>query len=105
MQRVRQVGEHCSTSAIGYGLGDDDVLLTSRARDSACANLTPPQAMISSPGSERSEVSSSWRSPLAILDCGHVASVSVLEKTTFGISFIGAAYSPVAVGQTDDICS
>jgi len=48
---------------------------------------------------------SSARSPLAIVDVGQSARVRVRENTTFGISFIGAAYSPVEVGQNPDICS
>jgi hypothetical protein len=43
---------------------------------------------------------SSARSPRATRVSGQSACCSVLEKTTFGISFIGRAYSLVDVGQT-----
>jgi hypothetical protein len=39
------------------------------------------------------------RSPRAIRVLGQEASVSVLEKTTLGMSFISAAYGPDARGQ------
>jgi hypothetical protein len=47
--------------------------------------------MISPPGWLRRAAISSARSPLAIEDSAQLASSSVLEKTTLGISFIGAA--------------
>jgi len=46
---------------------------------------------------------SSAKSPLAIVDCGQSALVSVLESTTLGMSFIGLAYSPSEAGQNPAI--
>jgi hypothetical protein len=45
------------------------------------------------------------RSPRATRVTGQIASasLSVLENTTFGMSFIGAAYSSSDCGQYDDI--
>jgi hypothetical protein len=47
--------------------------------------------MISPPGCRRKVAISFARSPLATEDSGHGASWRVVEKTTLGISFIGAA--------------
>jgi hypothetical protein len=48
---------------------------------------------------------SSAASPLAIVDCAQSALVSVLENTTLGMSFIGAAYSSSEKGQNPAISS
>src|SRR5215467_7300466 len=48
---------------------------------------------------------SSARSPRAIRDSGQSARSRLLEKTILGISFIGAAYSWLEVGQYEAISS
>jgi hypothetical protein len=58
---------------------------------------------MSLPGSRLSAAISSARPPRAIVDRGQSAVVSVLENTTFGRSFIGAAYSSSDVGQNPDV--
>jgi hypothetical protein len=54
---------------------------------------------MSLPGSSFRRAISSARSPSATLDPLHSVSVRVLEKTTFGISFLGGANGSVDVGQ------
>src|SRR5260370_408722 len=55
---------------------------------------------MSFPGSRLRALTSSVRSPLAIVDRTQSALVSVVENTTLGMSFIGAAYSSSEAGQT-----
>jgi hypothetical protein len=50
-------------------------------------------------------VFASARSPRAIRVSGHSALSGVVEKTTFGISFIGAAYTSLEDGQCAAIAS
>jgi len=72
---------------------------------SDCAKVAPPHAIMSFPGSRLRALISSARLPLVIRDRGQSAVVSVLENTTLGISFIGAAHSSSEVGQNPAISS
>jgi putative transposase len=76
-----------------------------RSLVSDCAKAAPPHAIMSFPGSRLRALILSARSPLAIVDCGHPALVSVLENTTLGISFIGFAYGSSESGQNPAISS
>ena len=64
------------------------------------ANRAPPWARrYPSEPSCLSRVTASVRSPLAIVVSAQSADVSEFENTTFGISFIGFANGPEALGQ------
>src|ERR1700722_13471641 len=76
---------------------------TRRSLVSDWAKAAPPHAIMSLPGSLLRALISSARSPLAIVDWAQSALASVLENTTFGILFIGAAYSSSEVGQNPAI--
>src|SRR6266704_408802 len=71
----------------------------------ALANRPPPHTITSGPASALIVAISVARSPRATCVTGQVASASpsVLENTTFGMSFIGAAYGSSDCGQYDDI--
>ena len=75
----------------------------SRIRDRA--NLVPPWAMISPPGSCFSRASSSAVSPRAIRAGGQVVDWRLAENTTLGISFMGAAIGWSELGQNLAISS
>ena len=72
-------------------------------RDSSWTNVGPPWAMMSPPGCCFNVVISSVTSPRAIRVSAQLARTRVLEKTTFGMLFIGAANPSVAVGQCADL--
>ena len=63
----------------------------SPSRINASTNVAPPWARMTPPGSRLSRAISCARSPPAIRLSGHSARVSVVEKTTLGISFITSA--------------
>jgi hypothetical protein len=65
--------------------------------------VAPPHAIMSFPGWRLRVLISSARSPLAMVDCGQSAVVSVFENTTLGVSFIGLAYGSSKVGQNPAI--
>lgn len=76
------------------------------AAASAPASWPPPHTITSGPGSALIVATSAARSPRATRVTGQVASasLSVVENTTLGMSFIGAAYVSSECGQYDDIC-
>src|SRR5579863_3840105 len=78
---------------------------TRRSLLSVCANAAPPQAIRSPPGSRLSAATSSARSSPAIVVPAQSALVSVLENTTLGVLFIGAAYASSEKGQNPAISS
>jgi hypothetical protein len=55
--------------------------------------------MTSGPGSALIAAISAARSPVAIRVVGQESSLSVLENTILGMSFIGAAYACAECGQ------
>src|SRR5262249_48653913 len=78
---------------------------TRPSRVSDCAKDAPPYAIKGPADPRLSFAISSARSPRAIRVSGHVARSSDVEKTTFGIVFIGSAYASSDVGQNPAISS
>lgn len=91
MQRIWELPEDRLTSSVRDGLHHNGVFVDEPGPRQRLGELGPPQAMISPPGCLLSAPISSARSPRAMVDFGQLASLSVFENTTFGISFIGAA--------------
>ena len=93
MERVAEIAEDRFAAPVHHRLDHDRVLVD---------EVGPGQRLHESGAAPGDDLATRLRLQGRDL-LGQVASVRVRENTTLGMSFMGAAYSPVAVGQTEAI--
>jgi hypothetical protein len=89
--RGREVLEQGLALGDGDRMGDQPILVDQPEPRERLGEARAPQAIMSLPASRFRPETSSARSPRAIPNSGQSARSMLLENTTFGISFIGAA--------------